>query len=138
MTEQRPIKALGEIAFRVEDLDTMQDFYERVVGLELMRRFPDYAFFRVAEGVGGHTQILALFDRSARPDYQGIKPEYTTVDHIAFEIELKDYDSEVQRLQELGVRVVTKTHAWTHWRAIFIWDPEGNCVELVCFDPSVE
>jgi Glyoxalase/Bleomycin resistance protein/Dioxygenase superfamily len=35
----RPIKALGEIALRVTDLDAMQRFYEDIVGLELMRRW---------------------------------------------------------------------------------------------------
>ena len=138
MAERRPIQGLGEIAFRVEDLDRMQDFYENVIGLELMRRFPESAFFRIAEGVAGHTQILALFDRTARPDYTGIDAERTTVDHIAFGIALEDYQPELERLQGLGVRVHTNTHAWTKWRSLYVWDPEGNCVELVCYDPSVE
>ena len=60
------IKALGEIALRVDDLDSMQAFYQDVIGLELMRRFPDAAFFKIADGYGGHTQILALFDRSSQ------------------------------------------------------------------------
>ncbi len=137
MPEQRPIKGLGEIAFRVEDLDRMQEFYENVVGLELMRRFPDSVFFRIAEGVAGHTQILALFDRRSRDGYQGIEPEHTTVDHIAFGIALEDHQPELERLQGLGLKVQTRTHEWTHWRSIFIWDPEGNTVELVCYDESV-
>ncbi|MGA7669549.1 MAG: VOC family protein, partial [Nitrolancea sp.] len=99
MPDRRPIKGLGEIAFRVEDLDRMQEFYENVVGLELMRRFPDSAFFRIAAGVAGHTQILALFDRRSREGYQGIESEHTTVDHIAFGIALEDHQSELERLQ---------------------------------------
>ncbi|MGA7673018.1 MAG: VOC family protein, partial [Nitrolancea sp.] len=80
---------------------------------------------------------LALFDRRSREGYQGIESEHTTVDHIAFGIALEDHQSELERLQVLGMRVETRTHAWTHWRSIFIWDPEGNCVEFVCYDPSV-
>ena len=137
MSDRRPIKGLGEIAFRVEDLDRMQEFYERVIGLELMRRFPESAFFRIAEGVAGHTQVLALFDRTSRPDYKGSEPERTTVDHIAFAIALDDYEPELERLKGLGVKVTTTTHQWTQWRSLYVWDPEGNCVELVCFDPSV-
>jgi catechol 2,3-dioxygenase-like lactoylglutathione lyase family enzyme len=60
----RRIKGLGEIALRVADLDAMQRFYQEVVGLELLRRFDHAAFFRIADGYGGHTQVLALFDRS--------------------------------------------------------------------------
>jgi catechol 2,3-dioxygenase-like lactoylglutathione lyase family enzyme len=40
------VKNLGEIALRVRDLDAMQKFYEDVVGLELMKRFPQGAFFK--------------------------------------------------------------------------------------------
>jgi catechol-2,3-dioxygenase len=54
------VRGLGEIALRVNDLDAMQRFYEEVVGLPLMTRFPNSAFFKIAEGYGGHTQVLAL------------------------------------------------------------------------------
>ena len=85
----RPIKALGEIALRVENLDAMQAFYEDVVGLELMQRFEHATFFPIAEGYGGHTQIIALFDRSGDPDYKGIRPAHTTVDHFALPLTLQ-------------------------------------------------
>lgn len=62
-------------AFRVDDLETMQKFYEEVIGLKLMKRFPQSAFFEVAQGYGGHTQVLALFDRSTAPDYSGLSSE---------------------------------------------------------------
>jgi catechol 2,3-dioxygenase-like lactoylglutathione lyase family enzyme len=82
--DERPIKALGEIALRVTDLDMMQRFYEDIVGLELMRRTDNAVFFKIAEGYGGHTQVLALFDRSASPGYRGLNAATSTVDHIAF------------------------------------------------------
>ncbi len=58
------VRGLGEIALRVNDLAAMQHFYEQIIGLPLMTRFPNSAFFKIAEGYGGHTQVLALFDRS--------------------------------------------------------------------------
>jgi catechol 2,3-dioxygenase len=135
--ERRPIKGLGEIALRVNDLDAMQRFYEEVVGLELLRRFDHAAFFRVAEGYGGHTQVLALFDRSGQPDYQGLDPGRTTVDHIAFEIDPADYGAERARLEGVGRDVTAAEHAWVGWRSLYVTDPEGNTVEWVCYDPSV-
>jgi len=43
----------------------MHKFYEEVVGLEvLMRRDESFVFFKIAEGYGGHTQNLALFEAS--------------------------------------------------------------------------
>ncbi len=128
---------LGEIALRVEDLDEMQRFYEEVIGLELMKRFPDSAFFKIAEGYAGHTQILALFDRTKVANYGGLDAAKTTVDHIAFAIALADFEPEVQRLESLGVAIRQSTHAWVNWRSLYVSDPEGNTVELVCYDESV-
>lgn len=133
----RPIKALGEIALRVENLEVMQAFYEHVVGLELMQRFEQAAFFRIAAGYGGHTQIVALFDRAGDPGYKGLCPSCTTVDHFAFAIDLVDYELEKTRLEGLGLNVKTAEHDWVHWRSLYIDDPEGNRVEWVCYDDEV-
>ncbi len=44
-SEQRTsVRGLGEIALRVNNLDAMQQFYERVIGLPLMTRFLNSAF----------------------------------------------------------------------------------------------
>jgi catechol 2,3-dioxygenase len=134
---QRRIKGLGEIALSVHDLDAMQRFYEQVIRLEVLRRFDQAVFFKLAEGFGGHTQVLALFDRSAQPGYSGLDPATTTVDHIAFEIERADFDAELKRLQDMGLAVETAEHAWVHWRSLYVDDPEGNTVELVCYDSTV-
>jgi len=134
---QRAIRGLGEVALRVSDLDAMRAFYENVVGLELLRRFERAAFFRLAEGFGGHTQVLALFDRTADPGFAGLSSATTTVDHLAFEIELADFERERQRLVALGLAVTTAEHGWVHWRSLYVDDPEGNMVELVCYDASV-
>src|SRR5690349_20076984 len=120
---ERPIKALGEIALRVEDLDKMQQFYEEVIGLELMRRFEKSAFFRIAPGYDGHTQILALFDRADQPAYAPPDTVHSTVDHIAFSIALDDYESELNRLRRLGLEVRTAEHSWVHWRSLYVTDP---------------
>lgn len=137
MMQQRAVKALGEIALRVEDLDSMQRFYEEVIGLELMKRFPHAVFFKIAEGYGGHTQILALFDRTQGAGYRGVESEKSTVDHFAFTIPLTDFDGEKKRLEQLGLNVETAEHAWVHWRSLYVRDPEGNLVELVCYDEGV-
>jgi catechol 2,3-dioxygenase-like lactoylglutathione lyase family enzyme len=134
----RPIRALGEIALRVKNLDAMQAFYEQVVGLELLKRFERAAFFRIADGFGGHTQVLALFDRSGDADSLPPISAASTVDHLAFEIALADYPAEKKRLEQLGLTVRTAEHAWVHWRSLYVDDPEGNSVELVCYDPSVK
>ena len=136
-TPHTPIKALGEIALRVNDLDAMQKFYEEVMGLALLKRFPKAAFFRIAEGFGGHTQILALFDRADATGYKEISAAKSTIDHIAFTISLADFAAEKERLEQLGLSVTTAEHGWVHWRSLYVNDPEGNEVELVCYDADV-
>ena len=139
----RPIKALGEVVLRARDLDIMQDFYEKVVGLELLERYENtMVFFRIGPDYEGHTQSLALFDQSGEADhrsrhYTGVDPEKSTLHHIAFTISLSDYETEKERLRNLGLDVETGAHAWVHYRSLYVTDPEGNVVEFVCYDASV-
>ena len=91
------VRGLGEIALRVKNLDAMQKFYEEVIGLPLMTRVPNCAFFRIADGYDGHTQVLALFDRSEHSRLRAGRAT-STIDHIAFEIPLADFESELNRL----------------------------------------
>jgi catechol 2,3-dioxygenase len=37
----------------------------------------------------------------------------------------------------VGSQLETAEHAWVHWRSLYVTDPEGNQVELVCYDSSV-
>ena len=130
------IRALGEVALRVNDLDAMQAFYQDVLGLELMRRAETFAFFRLAEGFAGHTQVLALFDRAGQHPDVPVSASGSTVDHLAFTIAREDYEAEKRRLEGHGLEVETAEHAWVQWRSLYVKDPEGNEVELVCFDET--
>jgi catechol 2,3-dioxygenase-like lactoylglutathione lyase family enzyme len=135
------IKGLGEVSIRVADLDAMSRFYEDVVGLELLRRDESFVFFKVAEGDGGHSQNLALFDAGNREGLQSkrpeLDPERTTLHHIALSISLDDYDREKRRLERLGIEVHATEHVWLHVRSLYFSDPEGNLLELVCYDENV-
>ena len=126
------VRALGEVALRVSDLDRSQAFYVNVIGLELMDRSEHSVFFRIADGYAGHTAVLALFNREAH-----VEQVHTTLDHLAFTIALADYETERRRLESLGLEVKTATHEWVHWRSIYVSDPDGNTVELVCHDGKV-
>lgn len=139
--QKRTIKGLGEAAIRVKDLQAMKKFYEEVVGLEVLRQEEDYVFFKIAEGYGGHTQNLALF-QAANTDFLGAKsstlsPEQSTLHHIAFNLALKDFEPEVKRLESLGVKVQAVEHAWIHVRSLYFADPEGNTLEFVAYDESL-
>jgi catechol-2,3-dioxygenase len=141
--KERPVKALSEIVLRARKLKEMQEFYENILGLEVLERFDHVVFFRITSGFEGQIQSLVLFDESAGSDhksrrYTGLDIEKTTLHHIAFAISLSDYKTEHDRLRGVGLDVETQVHEWVHYRSLYVCDPDGNVVELVCYDESVQ
>jgi len=98
-------------------------------------------FFKIAEGYGGHTQNLALFDASNTMflDNKGVElnSQGTTLHHIALNIALEDFESEKMRLEGSGLKVNAAAHEWLHVRSLYFPDPEGNLLEFVAYDASV-
>jgi catechol-2,3-dioxygenase len=137
----RRVKGLGEVSILVKDLDAMQKFYEEVVGLEVLRRDESFVFFKIAEGYGGHTQNLALFQAENRYLLENksieLNPEQTTLHHIALNVALDDFESEKMRLEGLGLKVNATVHEWIHVRSMYFSDPEGNSLEFVAYDETV-
>ena len=135
------IKALGETVLRVKDLDRVKRFYTDVIGLDVLQEFEGVAFVSVANGYGGHTQIIGLFQESMPVPFNArrneIHIENTSLHHFALEIDKDDYGRELERLRSLGADLMTFEHRWCHWRSIYVKDPEGNILELVCYDESV-
>jgi catechol 2,3-dioxygenase len=128
----KAIRFLAEVGLRVNDLDRMSAFYRDLVGLEVFDEGEGYVFFRVAEAVDGHPQLIVLFDRDSK-----VNQTTTTLDHMAFLIDVDDYDAQRRRLEGFGVEVFAKEFPDFHWRSLFFTDPEGNRVEFVAYDPSV-
>ncbi len=131
---------IAEVGLRVKVLLRMVAFYQEVLGLEIVRAYPTIVFLKVGEldsplGRGGHPQLLVLFDRQVR-----LVIDLTTLDHLAFEIPLEQYDTELTRLQrmrfELVERVWSGEYAWLRARSVFFDNPEGNTIELIAHDPG--
>jgi catechol 2,3-dioxygenase len=128
----KAIRFLAELGLRVNDLARMSTFYRDLVGLDVFNEGPGYVFFRVAEAVEGHPQLMVLFDRDSKVD-----PATSTLDHLAFLIDMNEYDDQRRRLEGLGVEVFPKEFPEFHWRSLFFTDPEGNRVEFVAYDRRV-
>ena len=136
------IRALGETVLRVKDLERVKRFYADIIGLDILREFEGIAFLAVAAGHGGHTQIIGLFHESMPVPFPGdprepVRLEATSLHHFALEIDKADFQAELARLQALGVEVTTFEHRWCRWRSIYLRDPEGNILELVCYDDAI-
>ena len=138
---ERRVKGLGEVSLLVNDLEAMRQFYEDVLGLEMLRQDESFVFFKVADGYGGHTQNLALFQAENRffPENKSTQPhpERATLHHIALNVALEDYEAEKMRLEGLGLKVNATVHEWLHVRSLYFADPEGNTLEFVCYDETV-
>lgn len=135
------IKGLGEIVIRVTDMKSVMNFYQNVIGLELIKQDGGYTFFKIAEGYGGHLQILALFDTSIPTAFGEVRPgidlNNSSLHHLALEIDKNDYHPILVKLREEGVELTTQIFEWVQWKSIFIKDPEMNVVEFVCYDPEI-
>jgi catechol-2,3-dioxygenase len=137
------IRALGETVLRVKDLEAVKRFYTEVVGLDILREFDGIAFLKVSDGYGGHTQIVGLFHESmpvpfAQDAREPVRLERTSLHHFALEIDKDDFAAEVSRLQALGLAITTVEHHWCRWRSVYVHDPEGNILELVCYDETMK
>ncbi|KUJ78915.1 VOC family protein [Ruegeria profundi] len=140
-------RALGEIAIRCADMGAMVEFYETVVGLKRLTGDHNSAitFFRIAEGFGGHTQVLALFHHTAAPR-PGLHPTGaerpetgagSSLHHIALSLPFTEQEAVMRWYEKLGQPYRVEQFDWIGWRGIFTEDPEGNTVELVAYDPSI-
>jgi catechol 2,3-dioxygenase-like lactoylglutathione lyase family enzyme len=138
-------RALGEIAIRCRDIRSMADFYERVIGLE--RLSGDYRsgiiFFRIAEGFGGHTAVLALFaadapQRDVHPKgaVEPVTGAGSSLHHIALSLPYAEQPAVMEWYDQIGQPYRVEHFGWIGWRGVFTQDPEGNTVELVAYDPS--
>ena len=135
------VKGLGEVSIRVWDLDVMDKFYSEVIGLEVLRREARFVFFKIAEGYGGHSQVLALFDAAElgfiETKSPQVMPDTSTLHHIALNIALEDFEPERFRLEDLGLQLEVVDHPWLHVRSMYFSDPEGNLLEFVSYDEGV-
>lgn len=140
------VRALGEIAIRCANLENMVTFYRDIIGLEHFQgdHRDGIVFFKIAEGFGGHTSVLALFRPDAgRPELhpQGSMPPATgagsSLHHLALSLPFSEQDAVIRWFAQNSIDYRVQIFDWIGWRGIFTTDPEGNTVELVAYDRSL-
>ncbi|WP_299193881.1 VOC family protein [uncultured Litoreibacter sp.] len=141
------VRALGEIAIRCNDVAPMVAFYRDVIGLELMTEADaPIVFFKIAEGFGGHTSVLALFGKAA-PVRPGLHPTgedhvetgaKSSLHHIALSLPYAEQEAVMTWYEAIGQQYRVELFEWVGWRGVFTTDPEGNTVELVAYDAALK
>ena len=128
------IHGVVETALYTDDLLRATAFYERVLGLSVMKG--DAERFQALDA--GSSRVLLLFKRGATLTPQpvpsgGVIPPHdgSGALHIAFGIAAADYGAWCKRLIELNVAIESETRWERGGRSIYFRDPDDHLVELV-------
>lgn len=133
-------RRIGEVVLRVLDMEAMIAFYTRELGLRLLRRFEnEVAFLQVGTDGRENVQTVTFFSRTKLSNFQnetyaGLDAGTTTLHHFALNIPAEQFDQAMRHFTDRDVPFSTAVHTWIGWRSIFLKDPDGNTVELVCYD----
>jgi catechol-2,3-dioxygenase len=125
------IRGLAEIVLWTHDIAAALQFYKGTLGLEQIsppeRQSP--VFLRAGEAAVGVPQMLVLVQLPAdAAPFQ--RPR--ALHHLALEVAPEDFDAERTRLEGLGLQVRTGQHPVIPSRTLYVDDPMGNEVELIC------
>jgi catechol-2,3-dioxygenase len=157
MNQPPTIIGVAEVALSVNDLPSMKKFYQDILGFELLSEAchenseiadpdgkPTIVFLIIRDstsplGTHGHPLLLVLIDHRrhvfARNRLVGHDVSRSTLNHLAFEIPLEQYDSTLVRLNSLQLNPTESVFDHMNAKAIFFRDPEGNVLELICHVP---
>ena len=125
------VRGLAEVVLWVHDMARALDFYQGALGLERLSP-PERAnpvFLKAGEPAVGVPQMLVLVQL---PAAAGPFQAPRTLHHLALEVAPSDFDAEKARLEQLGYALRGGQHPVVPSRTLYLNDPEGNEVEIIC------
>lgn len=156
MTPGLAVLNIVEIVLNVDDLPKMRDFYIRVFNFPLHSEVesedpahpvrpgePTICFLKVASsdtplGRAVHPPFLVLIDYKrhgrAKSRFLQTDQKHSTLNHIAFEIAPEAYHPWFERLTQEGLEPFETVFENVEGKAMFVKDPEGNSIELICHE----
>ena len=121
------VERVLETCLYVDDLGAAQDFYRRVVGLELESQVAGrHVFFRCGDG------MLLLFNPAATEHASGAVPPHGArgPGHVAFAAMEESLPAWRQRLAQNGVTIEAEIDWPGGGHSLYFRDPAGNSLEL--------
>ncbi|HEY8475346.1 MAG TPA: VOC family protein [Chloroflexota bacterium] len=126
-----PILGLAEIVLWVHDLDRALHFYRDVLGLEPINP-PDHphpVFLQAGPPQAGVPQLVVLVRLPEdAPPFSAPR----ALHHLALTVAPEDFDPLRERLERQGYTLRGGQHPVLPSRTMYVDDPEGNEVEIIC------
>ena len=125
-----PVQGIAEIVLNVHDARASLAFYRDTCGLEVISppELPS-VFLSVGPGQAGIPQMLVLVPL---PPHAPAFERPRTLHHLALEVTPEEFDDLAARLDALGIATRTGQHPVIPSRTLYLDDPDGNEVELIC------
>ncbi|MGK9167414.1 VOC family protein [Inquilinus limosus] len=125
------INGLAETSLYVEDVDRSAEFYQRVLGLEVLYRSP-----RLVALDAGRQGALLLFRHGLTSD--GMVDEEGTIPghegqgrlHMAFAVASEDLPAWRARLEREGIPLAGESRWRLGGTSLYFRDPDGHAIEL--------
>jgi catechol 2,3-dioxygenase-like lactoylglutathione lyase family enzyme len=125
------IRGIAEIVLNVHDQQAALRFYRDVFGLTVISPpgQPGPIFLQAGPGQAGIPQMIVLVPLPAGAA-EFAPPR--TLHHLALEVAPEDFDDVREHLQRLGYTLRTGRHPVIPSRTVYVDDPDGNEVEVIC------
>jgi catechol 2,3-dioxygenase-like lactoylglutathione lyase family enzyme len=124
------ISGIAEIVLWTRDKQKSVAFYRDLLGLEVISppELPN-VFLKAGEGAAGIPQMIVLVPM---PPEVAARPKGNQLHHLAFELPEAVFDEQEQLLRRAGYQPRGGQHPVLASRTMYIDDPDGNEVELIC------
>ena len=124
------ITGIAEIVLWTRDKSSSVAFYRDLLGLEVISppELPN-VFLKAGEGAAGIPQMIVIVPM---PPEIAAQPRGNQLHHLAFELAADDFDALDQQLRAAGYEPRGGTHPVLASRTMYLDDPDGNEVELIC------
>lgn len=116
-----------ETCIYIQNLDRAEDFYHRLLGLEVISRVEGrHIFFRVG------TSVLLCFIASTTKNETTLPPHYANgKQHFALEITQDLYQKTKNAIIEKGI-LITHVQQWRDdLESCYFEDPDGHVLEII-------
>jgi predicted enzyme related to lactoylglutathione lyase len=120
MGEQRDLRSIMQILVPVTNVDRAAEFYEHILGLPLLFRYPGNAFFD-ADGV------RLYLAEPTEPGFDGAATIYFRVDDVTGTLERLEARGAPVRIRPV---IAHRDADYDLWLA-FVQDPDGNNIGLM-------